>query len=133
VPPLGRFVVQQQPKERRRFRLNKVQTLYRQRSKVVFHPCDLLRCRLANNWRPIPEEIKVTTQKQQLACPKCGSTHFAEGEFRKYYQMPSAMPGGGLLALDGTALPALICPCGERCFLKSYFSGWSFWAKAGSW
>jgi nucleoid DNA-binding protein len=99
VPPLGGFVVQKQPEERQRFRLDKVQTLYRQRSKVVFHPRDLLRCRLANNRCSIPEEITVTTQTQQQECPKCGSTHFTEGEFRKYYQMPSAMSGGGLLPL----------------------------------
>jgi nucleoid DNA-binding protein len=113
VPPLGRFVVQEQPEERRRFRLGKWQTLYKQRSKVVFRPGDFLRCRLAHDRCWIPEEIKVTTQTQQQECPKCGSTHFTEREFRKYYQMPSAMPGGGLFPLDGTAMPALICPCGE--------------------
>jgi hypothetical protein len=36
--------------------------------------------------------------KQQLECPKCGSTHFMEGQFRTYYnKMPSSMPGGDLL------------------------------------
>jgi nucleoid DNA-binding protein len=98
APPLGMFVLAEQPKQRRRIRLGDVQTLYRQRSKVVFRSDEALRLRLANDRSPIPEEIKVTTpeQTQDIECLKCGSTDFMEGQFQKYYRMTSAMPGGDL-------------------------------------
>ena len=58
----------------------------------------------------------MTTQKQtqHIECLKCGSTDFMEGQFQKYYRMPSAMPGGDLyVASEGDAMRALICVCGE--------------------
>jgi nucleoid DNA-binding protein len=112
VPPLGSFVVKEQPKEKRRTRLGRVQTLFRQPSKVVFRPGEVLRLKLAfdRNW---PQETKVTTQQQELQCPKCGSMYFTECEFRKWHQMPSATPGGGLSASDSRTMQALICVCGE--------------------
>jgi nucleoid DNA-binding protein len=114
VQPFGTFVVEEQPKERRRTRWKKVQTLFRQRRKVVFRPGEVLHFKLAHdrNW---PEEKKVSNQQQQqeLQCQKCGSTYLTECEFRKWHQIPSAMPGGDLLPLDGTAMPALVCACGE--------------------
>jgi hypothetical protein len=55
----------------------------------------------------------VTQPAQHVQCPKCGSTDFMEGEFRKWYQMPSAMPGGGLTVASENVLRALVCLCGE--------------------
>jgi nucleoid DNA-binding protein len=113
VPPLGMFVVTAQPKQRRRFRLGKMQTLYRRRSKVFFRPDETLRLRLANDRCWIPEEVNVPKQQRELQCLKCGSTDFMDGQFRKYHQMPSAIPGGDLYASDGAVMRALICVCGE--------------------
>ena len=104
------------PQLRRRYSLGTVQTLYRQPRKVVFHPSDVLRLRLANQRRWIQPEVKVPEkkQRQQICCPKCGSTDFMEGQFQKYYQMPSSMPGGDLVvASDGIPMRALVCVCGE--------------------
>jgi nucleoid DNA-binding protein len=114
VPPLGTFTVRGQPKTTRRLRQGRLQTLFRQARKVVFRASDVLRLHLADWRRWIQPEVKVPNEKQHLQCPECGSTDFLEGQFRKYYKLPSSLPGGDLaVASERAPMPALVCLCGE--------------------
>ena len=47
-------------------------------------------------------------------CPRCGSTHFYDAEFRQYYAgFSSASAGGELYAVPRDPQRVRICTCGE--------------------
>ena len=119
VPPLGTFFIKNQPPQRSRLRLGRLQTLFRQRTKVVFQPSERLRMVLATS-ATITAEETAKRKDQRYACEKCGSTMFVEGQFRRYRQLPSSLPGGDLDSImEGRlAMRALICICGHPARLE---------------
>jgi len=113
VPPLGTFFLKDQPKQQRRARFGRMQTLFRQPTKVAFRPSEPLRMVLATSATRMAEET-AERKDQRYTCEKCGSTMFVEGEFRQYRQMPSSIPGGDLKSItEGLCMRALICICGH--------------------
>jgi len=112
VPPLGTFFLKDQPKQQRRQRFGRMQTLFRHPTKVAFRPSEPLRMVLATSATRMAEET-AERKDQRYTCEKCGSTMFVEGEFRRYRRMPSSMPGGDLRPMEGLAMRALICICGH--------------------
>ena len=99
VPPLGTFFIQNQPKQQRRERFGQWQTLFRQPTKVAFRPSEGLRMLLALSRFPGTDSDTPNTHDKRERCEKCGSTMFLEGEFRRYRQLPSSMPGGDLQSI----------------------------------
>lgn len=117
VPPLGKFFVKTRPPQRPRPRFGRIQTLFRQHTKVAFQPTAALRKFLKKCGNSPLAEAIAGWKDGKYHCEKCGSTMFAEGEFRQYTQMPSSIPGGDLQAItEGLPIRATICICGHpRC------------------
>jgi nucleoid DNA-binding protein len=113
VPPLGTFRVENQPPPRRRFRFGRMQTLFRQPTKVAFEPTKALSMILERKF--FPEEVRDgENNDERYCCDKCGSTMFIESQFRQYRQVPSSMPGGDLSPLNcDYDIRALVCICGH--------------------
>jgi nucleoid DNA-binding protein len=94
VEPLGAFAVVDCPETRKRFRLQKLQTLYRQSRKVVFRPAHNLQLLLAQWGRFIQREVEMPKDVEpHIRCEKCGGTSFTEEHFRQYWKKPTSLPG----------------------------------------
>jgi nucleoid DNA-binding protein len=121
VTDLGTFQVKNNPPLQVRTRLGRRQKIYQQRKKVVFKPTETLRARLLmpGPWpaaEPAEKGNPMQPTNQRLSCEKCGSTSFSEVCFRHFYNLPSSLPGGGLMRVENEnedAIPMLICLCGN--------------------
>ena len=117
--PVGVFRATCGPQPRQQFVLGRQQLLlYRRLRKVAFRPSRQLleACNETSTPAAVPKENSVPAvivPNNQCCCEQCGSSYFAEGQFRRYRKISSSLPGGDLSPVTEDPVRALVCICGH--------------------